>query len=408
MERPVSTRAGVLGFLALVVCALAFAPTAGAANASKPYSLVICAPGQNCSSNPAVVAPGAGTIVNPDTATMTATLTNLNKPGSGITLGSDNLSVPSPPSAPSCFSVTDVTINGIDRTCPTPLSQQGPPCYTLLNGTTVALRNLNLPADAPNPDASVTITMRVDTPAPSTTSCTTTSPPCMWTDMARQSNDFSGTGNNLGNPETGVRDTVLSAATTCQKGNSCSTTLADDSSASPGSISVAVSTTSGQTTVNQTEAIDYGRLDSTFNGVDGVSACSGVQSEHYVYWNLFNGTDNGSDRSQKVSITTAAAFSAEFPAYQPEFCLQTSRPFTAKTAPGSTGMLAPAMRLTLQDGTIVYQGLLPDCGTPPLQPLQVRCNKNPGVLKHGDQTMFPSPSTTVAMIPPGFDARAGN
>jgi hypothetical protein len=148
-----------LALPAAIIVAVAIAASAGAtnpANSNKPYSLVICAPGQTCTStNPAVVGPASGSSVNPTPATMTATLTNNNKSGSGIQLGSDNLNVPATPSG---FSVTDVPSL---PACPTPLPQQGPACwYSLNGGSTVGLRNLNLSSGG----GTNTVTMSVATP----------------------------------------------------------------------------------------------------------------------------------------------------------------------------------------------------------------------------------------------------
>jgi hypothetical protein len=394
-------RATGLALFAAVGATLAFVAPASAAT-SKPYSLVICAPGQDCTSNPAVVSPGAGTTINPTPDTMTATFTNLNKPGSGITLGSDNLNVPS--SLPG-FSVTGVTTivignNTYTQACPTRLSQQGPPCYTLpTGGTTVELRNLNLPADAPNPDATATITMTVDTPAPSTAFCTSASP-CLWTDVAKQSNDFSGTGNDLGNPETGVRGTVLSAETTCQKGgNSCVTMLADNSGNSAGSVNVTVTTLTGKTALTQLQALDFGvQPDPT--------ACNGqfgaVSATHFTYWDIFN----GADASQTVSITTTTS-GLETP-FQQEFCLLSERQFTMKTWNGLQYVLAPATAVTYppNTSTIVFEGLLPDCSTNPnaVAPT-VDCKKLPGVLQRVPNNG--TTATTVASIAPGFDYARG-
>ena len=177
--------------VALFAAALAVLTlSAGAgANPNKPYSIVICGGGQTgcTSSNPAVIAPG-GTTANP--AKLSVTFRNDNKP-SGITLGSDNLNVPSTPAG---FSVISTSL----PTCPPKFNNQAPACFVLLNrpqlrlngGTTVGFRNLNLA-----PGQFISISMSAVTPAPSITACTTTSP-CFWTDEAKQSNDFNGTGNN--------------------------------------------------------------------------------------------------------------------------------------------------------------------------------------------------------------------
>src|SRR5205085_6738033 len=89
----------------IVLCSLAFAFAASAANSQKPYSVVICGNGQTgCTgSNPAVVAPG-GTTSHP--AALTVTFKNDNKIGTGIKLGSDNLSVPAVTSGISVISTS--------------------------------------------------------------------------------------------------------------------------------------------------------------------------------------------------------------------------------------------------------------------------------------------------------------
>lgn len=397
MDRRVWTRAGIFGFLAILSISPALSTPAVAsnpANSNKPYSLVICAPGQTCTASvPPVVAPAAGSS-NSQPATMTVTFTNKNKPGSGIQLGSDNLNVPSTPTG---FSVISTSLPA----CSTPLDQQGQPCaYLLSGGTTVGFRNLNLPATTPA--TSMTITMSVVTPPPSATDCTTASP-CQWTDAAKQSNDFSGVGNNLTADATSAYGTITAASASCPKKQGCSTTLANGGSASsaPGSIGVKVDTSSGKTAVTQIESIDFGAsLDP--------SKCSNVSSPHLAYENLSNGADNGSDRSQTITIDTT-----DFSGYVSQACLETTKQFTALViAPDGTRSLAPASSTTLPDGSPGFQGLLPDCGTQPLQPLQVDCNKNPGVLQRqttfGPDGVTPLTHTLVAAIPPGFDLRISN
>jgi hypothetical protein len=254
-------------------------------------------------------------------------------------------------------------------------------------GATVGFRNLNLA-----PGQSASITLSAATPPPSTTDCTTTTP-CLWTDHAKQSNDFSGTGNDLSPDSNSAYGTVMSAVASCAKKQGCSTELANGGTAGsePGSIDVTVTTSSGKTAVTQLESIDFGKpLDPT--------KCSGVSSPNLTYENLSNGADNGSDRSQTITINTT-----DFNGYVSEACLETAKQFTQLViAPDGTESLAPANPTTLPDGTPGFQGLLPDCGN---QALQVNCNKNPGVLLR--QTTG-NVHTIVVAIPPGFDMRMSN
>jgi hypothetical protein len=392
MKRRFRTRAGIYGIPLILVCSLVFAFTANAANSNKPYSVVICGNGQTgCTgSNPAVVAPG-GSTSNP--ATLTVTFKNNNKPGSGIKLGSDNLNVPVTPSG--------VSVMGTSLpACPASPSGQVPPCFLLFDGngnavsgggTTVGFRNLNL-----DPGASITISISAVTPPPSTTACTTASP-CLWSDHAKQSNAFSGTGNDLNYDGTGTYAMVTSAVASCPKNQGCNTRLGNGGTTDgmAGSVNVTVTTSKGKTAVTQIQALDFGtRLDPNL--------CSGVTSRHDEYWNLSDGSDDGSDRSQTVSITTTPDSS-----YDPHVCFFTAKPFTQVVLTnGTPSALIPATQTTV-DGTPGYQGLLPDCGTKPLQPYQVDCTKNPGLQQRG-VTNSDGTVTSVIAVPPGFDARAYN
>jgi hypothetical protein len=162
---------------------------------------------------------------------------------------------------------------------------------------------------------------------------------------------------------------------------------------------VTVNTGSGKTAGTQIESLDFGAPDST--------GCSGITALHAEYWNL----SNGSDRSQTVSITTTIT---GYFGYEAEVCYFTSQPFTVleltagtpepcSSAPQNGECLAPAYATTI-GGTPGYEGLLAFCGTKPLAPLTVDCNKNPGVTQlgtsNGDGTV-----TSVIQVPPGFDAR---
>ena len=397
MARRVRTRAGVSGLFAVLFFTVVLASTASAsntANSNKPYSVVLCGTDQaGCTAtNPAVIGPG-GTATTP--STLTVTFANKNKLGSGIKLGSDNLDVPNVNVPSPGFSVTGASALLSDGSqmmpCPTVLSQQGPPCFYLLGGgTRVGFRNLNLSAGA-----TITITMSAVTPLPSATACTTTSP-CTWSDEAKQSNDFSGTGNDLNSDSTSAYGTVTAAVVSCPKKQACRTALGNGgtSTDAPGSIKATISTSSGKTAVTQIQSLDFGApLDP--------AKCSGVFSAHYEYGALSNGADNGVDRTITTSITTTV-----FPGYQQEFCLETGKPFTQKVTSGVFPTLAPAASTTQPDGSPGFQGLLPDCDTSPLQPLQVDCAKNPGVQQ---RVLNPDgTTTTVAVLPPGYDFRAGN
>jgi hypothetical protein len=390
MKRRVRSWVGILGFASIVGCLIAFASLASAQpNSSKPYSLVICGDGQTgcTSSNPAVTAPG-GTTTNP--AKLSVTLRNDNKLGSGIRVGSDNLNVPNPPSG---FSVISTSLPA----CATPLPQQGLPCAYLLDSsgnvvssgaTTVGLRNLNL-----QPGQSISLTMSLITPAPSTTDCTTTSP-CSWTDQAKQANDFIGTGNGLNPDSSSSYGTVTDAVASCPKnGGKCTTQLADggNSTGGAGTVDVTVSTGSGKTAVTQIEALDFGTPLDT-------SLCGGVTSMHEEFWTLGNG---GSDRSQTVTITTTF-----YSGYQAQVCYFTTKQFTALQidANGNATGLASATPTTV-DGVAGFQGLLADCGSKPLPPNTVDCNKNPGLAQRGTDN-GDGTRTTVIAVPPGFDAHS--
>jgi hypothetical protein len=361
--------------------------SAGAnATSSKPYSIVICGDGQTgCTSiNAAVVAPG-GTTSNP--STLSVTFTNDNKLGSGIQVGSDNLTVPS---APTGFSVIGTSLPA----CPASLNNLTPPCVYVLNGgTTVGFRQLNLA-----PGQSISINLSAVTPAPSATGCTTTSP-CSWTDQAKQANDFSGTGNNLNSDGNSAYGTITSSTAPCAKNKGCTTQLGNGGTATsaPGSISTTIVTSSGKTAVTQIQSIDFGGPQ-TLN-------CSGLSSPHLTSLNLAGG-NNGSDRSQTITITTT-----DFPGYQPEGCFETTVPFTQAvidlgTTPPTTLALAPASGTEMPDGTIgpPFHGLLPDCGS---QTNQVNCNKNPGVVSR-QNAPDGTTHTLVVQVPPGFDSRIGN
>jgi hypothetical protein len=411
MKRRAQKRTGVFALSAILLFSTAAASTAGAANpanSSKPYSIVICAKGQvvepgdlpACTpNNPAVVAPGG-------TSTYTVTLTNKNKLGTGLQLGSDNLNVPATPSG---FSVISTSL----QACPIPLSQQGATCVYLYDssgnivssgGVTVGFRNLNLP-----PGGTITVTLAVTTPPLTTPGCTT-AVPCLWSDEAKQSNDFSGTGNDLNADSTSAYGTVTNSTSSCPKRQGCSTALADGGTATggPGSVNVVVTTLSGKTAVTQVQALDFGPAPDP-------TLCQGqlgpVTATHFTYWDMFNGADNGADRSQQISITTTTfGLPTSGPGeFQQELCFVSEQQFMMKTFDTSLNkyVLAPANPTTFP-GTKdpAFEGLLPDCSTNLLaSPPTVDCNKLPGVLERVPNDG--KTATTVAVIAPGFDRGIG-
>jgi hypothetical protein len=367
--------------LSAAVLAAVILSAGASATSSKPYSIVICGnDSTGCiSENPAVIAAGG-------TPSVSVTFKNDNKLGSGIQLGSDNLTVPNPPAG---FSVVGTSL----KPCPASLNNLTPPCFYLLNGgATVGFRQLNLA-----PGQSVSINISVVTPAPSATACTTATP-CFWSDEAKQANDFSGNGNDLNSDSNSLYSTVTSSAASCPKNHGCATQFGDGGTASSaqGSISTTITTSSGKTAVTQIQSIDFGApLDP--------GKCSGVSSPHLTYLNLSGGSNNGSDRSQTITIVTT-----DFPGYSAEGCFETAAPFTQLVIDPTTGAesLAPASGTKMPDGTIgpPFQGLLPDCGN---QTLQVNCNKNPGVVLR--QTAPDGKTHTLQVqVPPGFDSRIGN
>jgi hypothetical protein len=179
---------------AMIVAAAAPAP-AGAAS-FKPYSIVICALGASETCAPSTTSAAnqpAAVPVGAVGASMTATFTNENKLGSGINVGSVNLT------APSGFSVTNASVNGVSLGSCTPSTPSTTSCIA---ANTIELRSLGVP-----PGGTVTASMSVTAPA---SGCTVASP-CVWTSVAKQSNDFSGQpGNGLNvDANTSTLNTVL-------------------------------------------------------------------------------------------------------------------------------------------------------------------------------------------------------
>ena len=178
-------RAWGLALFAAGLAALTLAAGASAASL-KPYSLVVCALGssETCAPNQPAAVPAGATGVP-----ITAKFVNKNKPGTGITVGSANLTPPA-----------GFTVSGVAPfACPSS-------CSANVVGNVVQLRGLAVP-----PGSAVTVTMSANTPA--TLAACTVASPCAWNVLAKQSNDFSGPpGNNLNlDAGTSTPTTVLAA-----------------------------------------------------------------------------------------------------------------------------------------------------------------------------------------------------
>jgi hypothetical protein len=137
-----------------------------------------------------------------------------------------------------------------------------------------------------------------------------------------------------------------------------------------------------------------------------------------TYEILSNGADNGSDRSQTITISTTdfQGNTTDPQGYESEYCLETKTAFTQLVIPSpgtqcySTPIpagcsLQPASSTTLPDGSPGFVGLLPDCGN---QALEVNCGKLPGVLSRQNAGAGEPVHTVVVAIPPGFDMRGSN
>ena len=191
-------RVRFLALFAAAAATLVFAASASAA--TKPYSLVICALGssETCAPSQTLPAPlnqPAGVPAGATGVSMTAAFLNENKVGTGLNLGSSNLT------APSGFTVNSASVGGSALPA---CSASTPATTSCLNGNTVELRSLGL-----IPGAALTLAMTV-TPPTTLTACTVASP-CVWTVSSKQSNDFSGTpGNDLNvDANTSTLNTVL-------------------------------------------------------------------------------------------------------------------------------------------------------------------------------------------------------
>ena len=229
--------------------------------------------------------------------------------------------------------------------------------------------------------------------------------PCQWNVSGKQSNDYSGQGNDLNldsvSSQLGI---VTSSQTTCTRSvnqaNSCSTTLANGgSTGSPGgSVSITTDAT-GTSPGTFYESIDYGPH------LSADSECSGVDSVHdeYISGPALNGSNQ---RSFTVTITTT-----DYPGYTAKLCATTSKPFRV-AAPDGDDPYEPvadsddftmAVPVTQPDGTAGYAGLLPDC-TGGARPT-VDCQTWPGVVSRSTNGNV---HTIVASFPAGFDATLRN
>jgi hypothetical protein len=172
--------------------------TAGASAASlKPYSLVVCALGtsETCAPSPTSTASQPAAVpVGATGVSMTATFRNENKAGTGLNVGSANLT------PPPGFTVTSASVSGVPPfACPSS-------CSASVVGNVVQLRSMAVP-----PGSAVTVTMSANTPA--TPAACTVASPCTWSVLSKQSNDFSGPpGNDLNvDTSTSTLNTVLAA-----------------------------------------------------------------------------------------------------------------------------------------------------------------------------------------------------
>lgn len=382
-ERPRRWRVWLLAPIACLGSALAVLAWQGSAAAApqKPFGVVICAPGQSCQRySPPVVSPGASSSTP---ATLTAVITNQSTTGSGLTLGSANLT------PPSGFTVVSASLGG---TAIGPCSATTSPRSSCITTAGVLeLRSLDIP-----PGGSIQVSMGITTPPPPS-SCTTATP-CQWGVGAKQSNEYNGTGNNLNlDLDTSQLGVVLSSQVTCTSGtqsNTCSATVANGGAtgSTGGSISITTNAT-GTSGGSFYEAIDYGPH------LNPATECSGIDSVHdeYVSGAALNGPN---ERSFTVTINTT-----DYPGYRDELCVTTSQPFTAKFLSASgTVTLGPAIPVTQPDGTPGYAGLLPNCTGDGAAPT-VSCDTQPGVVS---RSLTANVHTMVASFPAGFDASMRN
>ena len=216
-----------LALTAALIATGALAPAASAAY--KPYSLTIAPP----------------SVTGGTTNTMTARFYNENSPG-GQTVGSANLF------APSGFTVTHATT-------PTGTATLASSCTDgTLTGPCVQLRNIDV-----QPGGSLTVSLTVNAPACGTTGTYT------WSDEAKQSNDFSGTGNDVS------LDTSGSSLTTTVPSGGCPRATRFDAGGEPTDtivgqpITAAAYSTGGPVKVDVIDA--NGQVVTSYNGPVSVS-----------------------------------------------------------------------------------------------------------------------------------------
>jgi len=282
---PFRTRARGAALVIAAVAACVMAAPAGAA--TKPYSVVV----------------SPGTITQGLTVTFQAKFTNLT---ASQTLGSADLK------APAGFSVAG-------------------PHVTVLGRDVVQLRNLGI---APGASFIATVTATVPT-----------SNPCApanfaWDVMAKQSNDFNGTGNDFGplvNSSLTTSVTCSGTATQCETVN-CQATL-------PGglaSLSVSVANSTGLLTINVGNGLNCAGYDE-------------ILANDFIVNFLPDPGTVGGQKTAILSISkTAMQASTNNGLSQVNICF--GAPFTFPVKPGT-----PA----LQDFQGLKIGLLPDCGLPP-------------------------------------------
>ena len=396
-----------VGVLASILCfgsvlaVLAGQGTAGA-KPHKPFGVVFCAAGQSCApGSPPVVAPGSAPGTTPTPASITAVITNETTKGAGLRIGSANLS------APSGVTIVSASIGGSTIAACTRSTPRGTSCTT---GSVLELRGIAIP-----PGGSIEVNISIDTPAPGV--CTTATP-CNWGVSAKQCNDYNGEGNDFdldaGSSQLGI---VTSSEAQCTSGgtsNTCSTTLANGgaSGSAGGSISITTSATgTGGGTFYQ--SIDYGPH------LDAATECSGVDSLHdgYISGAALNGVNA---RSFTVTITTT-----DYPGYQAQLCITTSKPFQA-TVPntsdpddnppdqqgepdGDEWVLQAAVPVTQPDGTPGYAGLLPSCTGVVAADGVLQATVDPSTQPCvASRSTSGNVHTIVASFPAGFDVSFRN
>lgn len=275
---------------ALVIAAVAACVTAAPAGAAtKPYSVVI----------------SPGTITQGLTVNFQAKFTNLT---ASQTLGSADLTVPA------AFSGVSASVAG------------QPAFVTAAN--VVQLRNLAI-----GPGASAIAVVKATVP-----SCAST--PFTWGVMAKQSNDFNGTGNDFGplvNSSLTTSVTCSGTATQCETVN-CQATL-------PGglaSLSVSVADSTGLLTINVGNGLDCAGYDE-------------ILANDFIVNFLPDPGTVGGQKTAILNISKAAMqASTNNGLSQVNICF--GAPFTFPVKPGTP---------PLQDFQGLKIGLLPDCGLPP-------------------------------------------